>query len=226
MMAHYKYLRISTNQTKQNFKRQEKSLKKWEDENNVRCIEYSDECSGSDFNREEWQLLEDRLQSGDTVVFKDITRFTRNKTLGYHKYMELVQRGVKMVFIDNSNCNTEYIKSLLGTVKDDDELSILNLTMEYIAKLMLITELDRAEEQRKYISKAITDGINASAKKSGRPTGSLDKIKKYPKLKEDLIKYVTSREIKGIEIINKYGISRNTFHKYVNVVKVELNVQK
>lgn len=224
MCTFYKYMRISTDENKQNFKRQENSLKKWEDDNKVRCVDYKDEASGSTFDREEWKLLEANILQGDTIVFKDITRFTRNKTEGYHKYMELVQRGINLVFLDNPTCNTDYIKSLIGSVQDDDELSILNITMNYIAKLMLITELDRAEEQRKYISKAITDGIKASNKKSGRTKGNLDKL--TPALREQIKLYIQYRyfngeKISGQKIIDKFNITRNTFHKYVNYVRGE-----
>ncbi len=38
--------------------------------------------------------------------------FTRERDNGYKRYMELLNKGIEMVFIDNPTLNTEYIKSM------------------------------------------------------------------------------------------------------------------
>ena len=68
----------------------------------------------------------------------------------------------------------------------------------------------------RYISKAITDGIAASEKKSGRKTGQLDKMTK--ELQMDIELYLGDRSIKQIELMNKHKISRNTLKKYITHV--------
>ena len=40
------------------------------------------------------------IQKDDTIVFKDISRFTREAEAGYHKYMELMNKGVNLVFLE------------------------------------------------------------------------------------------------------------------------------
>ena len=47
------------------------------------------------------------LQKDDTVVFKDISRFTREAENGYKKYMEWLERGINIVFIDNPTVSSE-----------------------------------------------------------------------------------------------------------------------
>lgn len=89
--------------------------------------------------------------------------------------------------------------------------------MEGIIKLLIIVELDRAEQQRKYISKAITDGIAASSKKSGRREGQLDKM--TPDLKADIKRYLSDRNITQIALMRKHNISRNTLKKYIKHVE-------
>ena len=58
----------------------------------------------------EWQKIENLAKQGDTVVFKDISRFTREAENGYQKYMELYNRGIELIFIDNPTVSTPYIK--------------------------------------------------------------------------------------------------------------------
>ena len=50
------------------------------------------------------------------------------------------------------------------------------MTLEVVIRLLLVTELDRAEKEREITVKRIKDGIKASSKKSGRKEGQLDKM--------------------------------------------------
>ena len=98
------------------------------------------------------------------------------------------------------------------------EQYIVTITaMESVIKLLLIVELDRAEQQRRYISKAITDGIAASNKKSGRKAGQLDKM--TDDLRKDIMLYLNDRHITQIELMKKHNISRNTLKKYINLIE-------
>ena len=88
------YMRISTNEErgKQKFTRQEKAIERWSKENNVEISErriYKDDASGKSFDRVAWKELEQDIQKGDTIVFKDLYRFTRERDNGYKKYMDL-----------------------------------------------------------------------------------------------------------------------------------------
>ena len=83
----YAYMRISTEEErgKQKFTRQENALEKYAKENKIEyLLKFKEDKSGKDFeNRTEWQRLEKLLQAGDTIVFKDICRFTRQAEEGY-----------------------------------------------------------------------------------------------------------------------------------------------
>ena len=151
------------------------------------------------------------MQSGDTVVFKDLSRFTREAENGYIKYMEWLARGVNIVFLDNPTISSDYIRQMMNTAESLD--LVAKTSMEGTIKLLLIVELDRAEQQRRYISKAIKDGIAASDKGSGRKKGSLDKM--TDELRHDLELYMHDRTITQNAVMEKHGISRNTLKKYV-----------
>ena len=64
--------------------------------------------------------------------------------------------------------------------------------------------------------KRVKDGIAASEKKSGRKSGTLDKM--TPELEEDIREYLVNRSIKQIDILKKYDISRNTLKKYIVIL--------
>lgn len=213
MGNYYSYMRISTDTERQNFARQEKALKKYAEEQGIEyLIEFAEEKSAKNFtDRKQFNKLDKLLQSSDTVVFKDLSRFTREAENGYMKYMEWLGRGVNIVFLDNPTISSDYIRQMMNTAESQD--LVTKTAMEGIIKLLLIVELDRAEQQRRYISKAIKDGIAASEKGSGRKKGSLDKM--TDELRHDLELYMHDRTITQKAVMEKHGISRNTLKKYV-----------
>lgn len=216
----FSYKRISTNQEKQNFGRQIKALDRYARDQGIEyMVEFTDEKSAKNFeDRPEFCKLDKILQSGDTVVFKDLSRFTREAENGYKKYMEWLSRDINMVFIDNPTVSSDYIRHMIKMSEDQD--IVTKTALEGTIKLMLIVELDRAEKQRTYITKAIKDGIAASDKKSGRPAGKLDKC--TPELKNDILKYLTDRSIKQIDLTKKHNITRNTLKKYIAITQNEI----
>lgn len=144
-----------------------------------------------------------------------LSRFTREAENGYKKYMEWLERGINIVFIDNPTVSSDYIRQMTKVAEEQD--IVTKTALEGVIKLLLIVELDRAEQHRKYISKAITDGIAASVKKSGRRPGQLDKMS--PSLESDINIYLHDRTVTQIELMKKHDISRNTLKKYINLTK-------
>lgn len=219
MCNFYSYMRISTEEERglQKFTRQENALQRYAKENNIEyLLEFQEDKSGKDFtSRKQWQKLESIVQSGDTIVFKDVCRFTRQAEEGYTKYMELMGRGVELIFIDNQTISTTYIKQLLNVAKEQN--LVAKTSLENTVKLLLIVELDRAEQERATTVQRIKDGIAASSKKSGRPEGKLDKM--TDALKEDIQLFLNDRSVKQIDLMKKHNLSRNTLKKYIMLAK-------
>ena len=221
-MATYFYLRISTKESsdRQSFARQEKSLKAYAESNDIKYTVrnvFKDDISGSTFDRAEWLELESNLNEGDTVVFKEISRFTRQAEAGYEKYMQLMNKGINLVFLDNPTVSTDYI-SQLTSIANSQQL-VTKTALESTIKLLLIVELDRVQQEREIIVKRIKQGIEASSKKQGRKVGQLDKMS--DELRADIKAFLSDRSIKQVDLMNKHGISRNTLKKYVEFVKGE-----
>ena len=226
-MAYFSYMRISTKEErqKQKYARQQKALDQFAMENDIiYSVSYMEDESGKSFeNRKEWLKLEALAREGDTIVFKDISRFTREALNGYDKYMSLMKKGIELVFIDNPTVSTAYIKELLHVAEQQD--LVAQVSLESTVKLLLIVELNRAEQERLTLSKRTKDGMAASGKKPGRAIGHLDKMN--DELKEDIKKYLSQnvgdKTISIAELLKKHHISRNTFSKYAKVVSNDIN---
>lgn len=215
----YSYMRISTKEDrqKQTYNRQAAALEKYAKDNGIEyLLEFKEDESGKDFtHRKQWNKLEQLLQKGDTIVFKDISRFTREAENGYKKYMELLEKGVELIFIDNQTVSTSYIKQLLNVASKQN--LVAKTSLESTVKLLLIVELDRVEQERLIFIKRVKDGIAASDKKSGRKVGQLDKMSE--ELESDIREYLNNRSIKQIDLMTKHNISRNTLKKYISLVE-------
>lgn len=215
---YFGYLRISTKESsdKQSFARQIKGLTNYANDNNINyTLQLKDDTTGSTFEREEWKRLEKLVQKGDTIIFKEISRFTREAEEGYKKYMELLEKGVNLIFIDNPTVSTDYIKNLTKVAEGQN--LVTKTALEGIIKLLLIVELDRVEQEREILIKRIKQGIDASPKKSGRKTGTLEKMN--AELEKDIKLFINDRSIKQIDLMKKHNISRNTLKKYVQALK-------
>lgn len=218
MSNYYSYMRISTKEIsdKQSFNRQEKSLQAYAKDNNIEyLLNFKDDKSGSTFNRPEWKKLEQIIKSGDTIVFKEISRFTRQAEEGYKKYMELMQKGVNLIFLDNPTVSTDYIKNLTSVAETQN--LVTKTALESTIKLLLIVELDRVQQEREIIAKRIKQGIKASDKKQGRKINQLDKM--TDELEKDIKAYLSDRSIKQVDLMKKHNISRNTLKKYIKIIK-------
>jgi len=222
MANYFSYMRISTREERemQRYNRQEKALEKYVQEHGIELkdvYQFRDDISGKSFeNRAEWNRMERLVQPGDTIIFKDITRFTREAENGYKKYMELLNNNINLIFIDNPTISTDYIKTMMG-IAQRQENRIAKKSLNDTIELLILVELDRAEREREIIVQRIRDGLKASDKKAGRKPGQLDKL--TDELQADIVLYLADRSIKAVDLMKKHNISRNTFKKYVQHVK-------
>ena len=156
MGNYYSYKRISTDTERQNFNRQIKSLERYAKEHDIEyLIDFTEEKSAKNFtDRPQFKKLDKLLQAGDTVVFKDLYRFTREAENGYKKYMEWLDRGINMVFLDNPTVSSDYIRQMMTTAEQQD--IVTKTAMESIIKLLIIVELTRLYAT----DTAISDGID------------------------------------------------------------------
>ena len=221
----FSYMRISTKEERdlQRYNRQEKAINKYLQDHDLvlSAPAYMDDCSGASFDRPSWKILESlllSLGSDALVIFKDLSRFTRQREAGYQKYMMLLNAGVNMVFLDNPSLNTDAIKTFYAENKERKDF-IVSLALDYICQLLINVELDRVEKEREILIQRIKDGLAASQKKVGREKGQVDKL--TPELREDIELYLKDRTIRDVDVCRKHHICYNTLHKYIRIIQSE-----
>lgn len=234
MGENYTYMRISTQEErgKQKFTRQEKALESYAKKHGITYLmDFKEDVSGKSFtNRIQWNKLERIVQPGDTIFFKDVSRFTREAENGFCKYMELYEKKISLVFLDNPTMSTDYIRDMLDNAEKQE--IVTKTVLQAIVKILLITEMSRAENERLKISERTKDGIAARKREAmekgipfsiGRKPGQL--LKLTPEVRTDIEAYIQDRRVKPSEIMKKHNISYNTLRKYADIIREE-NGQK
>ena len=81
------------------------------------AILIEDKTTGRNFDRPGWAKLYKTVKEGDTIVFDEVSRMSRDAEEGFAVYEELYRRGVNLVFIAEPHINTsEYRDALKKTV--------------------------------------------------------------------------------------------------------------
>ena len=186
----------------QNQDRQRQALEEYGiDERDI----YIDECTGVNFRRKYYHALETILQEGDTVVITSIDRLGRNKKATEREYNKLVDKGVKLIFLEEPKLNSDVCK--------EENLSISTYMAEQEAKKIRqrvqqgIDAMPVDENGRKYSSK--------TGNYIGRP--NLD----YPENFVEVYTAWKNGEILAKDAIEMTGVSKGTFYKLVHQYEEE-----
>lgn len=236
MCKEYGYCRIST--AKQNIERQIKNIKNEYPE----AMIISETYTGTKLDRPEWNKLMKRIKTGDTIVFDEVSRMSRNAEEGFTLYQELYAAGIKLVFLKEPYVNTDsYTEAMNGTINmninsgDSATDDLVNSIMAALNQFMLTKvkkdiqkAFDMAQKEVDYLHKRTREGIE-TAKLNGKQIG----LQKGTKL-------VTKKSIEAKKLILKHnktfggtlnneetwkliGITKNSFYKYKNELIAEQN---
>lgn len=228
----YGYCRVST--ANQNLERQIRGAKHY----NENAIIITEKASASKDikNRPIFLELLSKVKSGDTIVFDEVSRMSRQEE-GYQLYMELMAKGVNLVFLKERHIDTEEYKKRANKhieriqVEDTKIGNLINGILSLVEEFELENLKDnirlafeRAEAESKFIGKRIKDGKEVSENRQGKPKGTKNKdteqaadIKKIIKeLSQDFNGQFSDAKIMREYIKTKKGkpISRNTYYKY------------
>ena len=222
----YAYCRVSTQ--RQSLSRQIDNISKVYPE----ATFFSDKYTGATLDRPNWNKLYKRLNAGDTVVFDSISRMSRNADEGFALYMELFNKGINLVFLNEPHCNTDvYQKTKAQAItKTGNEIADIyimatNTVLQIIAKEYIKIAFDQAQKEREDLCKRVSDGMESKkiqlAKQGITVTYGLKKgtkltTKKSIQAKEIIKKYSKDFDgtLKDIDVIKLAGISRNSYYKY------------
>lgn len=238
-MRKYGYVRVSTIQQKT--QRQIDNIKSFSAE----AIIYEEKQSGKDIeNRVVFRKLLNKVKSGDTIIFDEVSRMSRNAEEGYNLYMKLMEQGISLIFLKERHIDTDEYKrrtqSHIAKISSDNKKmdNFLNGIFDLIAdferenlKDNIKLAFQRAEYERLFLIKRVTEGKARSEKPQGRPEGSLNK----KTAKAEHIKKIIKEQSKNFDgkfsdakIMREYlqGVARNTYYKYKRELAQESNVSK
>ena len=220
----YGYCRIST--MKQKLQRQIDNIKREYPD----AVIITEEYTGTTVDRPTWNKLYKRLKSGDTVVFDEVSRMSRNAEEGFALYEDLFNRGVNLVFLKERHIDSSVYKqalqnsvSMTGT-DVDCILEGVNKYLMILAKRQIEIAFATAQHEVDYLHQRTSEGVRkaqAEGKQVGRATGSKVETAKAKAAKEVIRKH--SKDFNGsltdAEVIKLTGIARNTYYKYKREMK-------
>lgn len=197
-MATYGYARCSTNETKQDVKRQvNELLAKYDIPKENMFYEYE---SGAKEDRKAFNQMLKQLVKGDTVVTTEVSRLTRS-TKQLCEVVELAKE--------------RQIKLVIGDFVVDCSKGELDPMTDGMLKMMGVF----AEMERNMTRARVKSGMEhakAQGKQIGRPTTTIEDIpnsflKHYPKTK---LPKDNENRISMVELCKLCDISRQTAYKY------------
>ena len=223
----YGYCRVST--MKQSIERQKRDIKEVYPD----AVFVTDECTGKNLDRPGWTKLYKQLKPGDTVVFDEVSRFSRDAEEGFQVYEELYRKGVNLVFIKEPMINTENYRTSLSqqiaSVGDeiaDTYIEATNKVLMILAKKQIRIAFERSQGEITFHGQRTREGIETArlnGKQIGQPKGAKLTTKKSIEAKEVILK--RSKDFNGdlsdLEVMKLTGIARGTYYKYKRELRDE-----
>lgn len=226
-MRIFGYARIST--VKQSIKRQIDNIKKEYPD----AVIITEEYTGTTTDRPKWNKLRKSLKPGDTVVFDEVSRMSRNAEEGFKLYETLFNEGVNLIFLKERHLDTEVYRKALdrhieleantGRKAVDEYIAgqgkLLNDLLLNLAKEQIEIAFQTAQHEVDFLHQRTSEGVRkaqAMGKQVGRASGTKVETKKAKAAKETILKH--SKDFNGslndIEVMKLTNLARNTFYKY------------
>lgn len=220
----YGYVRVSTQ--KQNLERQIRNIKAVYPD----AVIVQDKWTGTEMDRPSWSNLRKHLKAGDTVIFDEVSRMSRDAEEGFATYTELFDHGISLKFLKEPYLDTSVFESQIrqaevNTGKDylDKGFKIILLG---IAEEQIRLAFEKSENEVEYLHQRISEGIETArlnGKQIGQKQGAKLTTKKSVQAKEIIRKH--SKDFEGTlndaEVRKLCGIARGTYYKYKRELKEE-----
>lgn len=227
-MCIYGYCRIST--AKQKIDRQIKNILEFEPEAKIIQEVYT----GTKFQgRQELDKLLKRIKPGDTIIFDEVSRMSRNADEGIALYLKLFDAGINLIFLKEPHINTATYKQALNggvplTNTDvDDILKGVNSYLKRLATRQIQLAFETAQKEVDYLHQRTSEGIQAAktaGKRIGTQKGDTWQTKKSMLTKIQIRNHCKTYggTLNDIECMKLTGLSRNTYYKYKREITADI----
>lgn len=214
----YAYCRVSTQ--KQNLSRQiENILREYPE-----AIIIKEAFTGTSMQRPEWLKLIKKLHSGDTLVFDEVSRMSRNAEEGFPIYEELYSKGIELIFLKEPHINSSVYRSALDSTINKTGTNVdfiiegVNKYLMALAREQIELAFIQAEKEVTFLRSRVKEGLRtakANGKILGRTVGTTVETKKSKRTKELILKHSKTfgGSLDDIELMKLCGVSRNTYYK-------------
>lgn len=222
----YGYCRISTRQ--QSIERQERNiLEKYPD-----AMILKEVFTGTKIDRPKFDWLLKVVKPGDTIVFDEVSRMSRNAEEGYELYQKLYDKGVNLVFLKEPEIGTDryrdamerqVIRMKTGKKATDKLLNaISDALQEYMQDLsrqQIADAFARSQSEIDYLHKRTKEGIETArlnGKQIGQKKGAKWQTKKERAARKKIreVNRTFGGTLNDKDTWTVCGISRNSFYKY------------
>ncbi len=225
----YGYARIS--RKTQSIDRQIRNIKREYPE----AVISKEAYTGTKMDRPEWIKLYNKLRSGDTLVFDQVSRMSRDSEEGFRVYEELYKLGVNLVFLKEPHINTDVYKDVAQVQntgdKDLDETFIkaINEYFMRLAKRQIKLAFEQAEKEVTDLHQRTREGIE-TARIKGKQIGQIKGKKLFSRKAEKAKIYILENcsAYEGdktlYKIANELNLTTAVIYKYNNELK-ELHIR-
>lgn len=183
--------------------------------------------------RKELDKLLHTVKPGDTIVFDEVSRMSRNAEEGFCLYQKLYNDGIDLIFLKEPHINTStYKNTLQGSIPMtgtdvDFILQGINKYLMALAKEQIRLAFEQAQKEVDYLHKRTREGMRvagAGKKISASRTGKKYETEKAKKAKEFILKKNKSfgGHLSNEETWELAKISKMTFYKYKNELMEEI----
>ena len=221
MQRVYGYCRISTK--KQNIERQERNILAAYPTAHIIKETYT----GTRLCRKGLDKLLREVRSGDLIVFDSVSRMSRSSADGIALYMDLMDKGIDLVFLKDPHINTETYKQALSNGVDlvgneiaDIYIEATNKVLRILATKQIELAFQQAQKEVDDLKQRTAEGIETARRKGkqiGTPQGAVLNVKKKaPAMKvirENSVRF--GGTLNDTQCARAAGVCRKTFYKYL-----------
>ena len=227
MQRVYGYCRISTK--KQNIERQERNILAAYPTAHIIKETYT----GTRLCRKGLDKLLREVRSGDVIVFDSVSRMSRNSSDGIALYMDLMDKGIDLVFLKEPHINTETYKQALSNGVDlvgneiaDIYIEATNKVLRLLATKQIELAFQQAQKEVDDLKQRTAEGIETARRKGkriGTPQGSVLNVKKKAPamrvIRENSVRF--GGTLNDTQCARAAGVCRKTFYKYLYEIERE-----
>lgn len=202
-MAVYGYNRTSTKE--QHLDRGNKRIQDFCLRNNIPLVEiYTDQQTGKNFDRPEYQFIKKRMLAGDILIISELDRLGRSKEGILKELRDFKERGIRIMILE--------IQTTLLDVRNLED-SLANMLLETITNMLIEMFATLAEAEIKKKEQRQKEGYERL-----RRNGEWDKLGRPMSMSREgfaaAYQRVLSGELTPSEFMKHYGLKSATYYRY------------